>query len=460
MNIWKKMTRQASVQQYLKADVRFEKTLQARDLMALGIGAVIGTGIFILPGTVAATKSGPSVSLSFLLAALICATAAMCYAEFASALPVAGSAYSYGTIIFGQFIGWVIGWALVLEYMLAVATVSVGFSAYFNSLLKGFGCHLPATIAGPLNLGQHTYVNLISVLVVWLIGWMLSRGLQTSMRINDFMVIVKVLIIVLFVLFGLFYIRPHNWTPFTPFGSKGIVAGAATVFFAYLGFDAVSSSAPEVKNPQRNLPIGIIGTLIIATILYMAVSIVLTGMVPYTKLNVADPVAFALQLFHLNFVSGVISIGAMAGMFTMMVTMIYSSSRLVYAIGRDGLLPQFLGSLNAQHLPNHSLWIVTLIVSLLGGFINLDQLAELVNIGTLIAFSFVSLGIIPLRKRTDIQNDGFKVPFYPILPIISLILCLGLMTQLQSLTWIASLIWFAIGLVIYLGYGMNHSKIE
>lgn len=460
MNIWKKMTRQASVQQYLKADVRFEKTLQARDLMALGIGAVIGTGIFILPGTVAATKSGPSVSLSFLLAALVCATAAMCYAEFASALPVAGSAYSYGTIIFGQFIGWVIGWALVLEYMLAVATVSVGFSAYFNSFLKGFGWHLPAAISGPLNPGQHTYVNLIAVLVVWLIGWMLSRGLQTSMRINDLMVIVKVLIIVLFVLVGLFYIRPHNWTPFTPFGSKGIVGGAATVFFAYLGFDAVSSSAPEVKNPQRNLPIGIIGTLIIATILYMAVSIVLTGMVPYTKLNVADPVAFALQLFHLNFVSGVISIGAMAGMFTMMVTMIYSSSRLVYAIGRDGLLPQFLGSLNAQHLPNHSLWIVTLIVSLLGGFINLDQLAELVNIGTLIAFSFVSLGIIPLRKRTDIQNDGFKVPFYPILPIISLILCLGLMTQLQSLTWIASLIWFAIGVVIYLGYGMNHSKIE
>lgn len=460
MNIWKKMTRQASVQQYLKADVRFEKTLQARDLMALGIGAVIGTGIFILPGTVAATKSGPSVSLSFLLAALVCATAAMCYAEFASALPVAGSAYSYGTIIFGQFIGWVIGWALVLEYMLAVATVSVGFSAYFNSFSKGFGWNLPVAISGPLNPGQHTYVNLIAVLVVWLIGWMLSRGLQTSMRINDLMVIVKVLIIVLFVLVGLFYIRTHNWTPFTPFGSKGIVAGAATVFFAYLGFDAVSSSAPEVKNPQRNLPIGIIGTLIIATILYMAVSIVLTGMVPYTKLNIADPVAFALQLFHLNFVSGVISIGAMAGMFTMMVTMIYSSSRLVYAIGRDGLLPQFLGSLNAQHLPNHSLWIVTLIVSLLGGFINLDQLAELVNIGTLIAFSFVSLGIIPLRKRTDIQNDGFKVPFYPILPIISLILCLGLMTQLQSLTWIASLIWFAIGVVIYLGYGMNHSKIE
>ncbi|MCH4169822.1 MAG: amino acid permease [Lactobacillus sp.] len=461
MSVWEKMTRKANIHQYLKEDVKFQKTLKARDLMALGIGAVIGTGIFILPGTVAATTAGPGVILSFLVAAIICATAAMCYAEFASSLPVAGSAYSYGNIIFGQFIGWVIGWALILEYMLAVAAVSVGFSAYFSAFLKGFGLHLPQAISGAFDPSHGTYINVIAILVVWVIAWMLSKGMKSSMRINDFMVIVKIAIIILFVVVGFFYVKPSNWSPFLPFGSRGIVGGAATVFFAYLGFDAVSASAPEVKDPQRNLPVGIIGTLIIATILYMAVSTVLTGMVPFTKLNVADPVSFALQLVNLNGVAGIISVGAMAGMFTMMVTMIYSSSRLVYAIGRDGLLPKFLGNINANHLPNHSLITVTIIISLMGGFINIGQLAELVNIGTLIAFSFVSIGIIPLRKRHDIENtDGFKVPLYPVLPVVSLILCLALMTQLHVETWLASIAWFVVGLIIYLTYGMNHSNIK
>ncbi|MFD1672117.1 APC family permease [Agrilactobacillus yilanensis] len=461
MSVWEKMTRKANIHQYLSEDVKFQKTLKARDLMALGIGAVIGTGIFILPGTVAATTSGPGIILSFLVAALVCATAAMCYAEFASSLPVAGSAYSYGNIVFGQFIGWVIGWALILEYMLAVAAVSVGFSAYFGAFLKGFGLHLPAAISGAFTPGQGTYVNLVAILVVWLITWMLSRGMKSSMRINDIMVVVKILIIVLFIIVGFFYVKPSNWSPFLPFGKIGIFNGAATVFFAYLGFDAVSSSAPEVKEPQKNLPIGIIGTLIIATILYMAVSVILTGMVPYTKLNVADPVSFALQLVHLNGVAGIISIGAMAGMFTMMVTMIYSSSRLVYAIGRDGLLPKFLGKINDKnHLPNHSLITVTIIISLMSGFFNISQLAELVNIGTLIAFSFVSIGILPLRKRKDISNDGFKVPLYPVLPVISLGLCLYLMTRLQVATWIASLIWFVIGVIIYMSYGIRHSNLQ
>ena len=460
MSLWQKIMQKADVKQYLQEDIKFQKSLRAKDLMALGIGAVIGTGIFILPGTVAATVSGPGVILSFLIAAIVCATAAMCYAEFASALPVAGSAYSYGNIVFGQLIGWIIGWALILEYMLAVATVSVGFSAYFSAFLQGFGIKLPQAVSGPLNLQQHTYINLVAVIVVLLISAMLSRGMQTSMKINDWMVIIKIAIIAIFIAVGIFYVKPKNWSPFLPFGTSGVLTGASTVFFAYLGFDAVSSSAPEVKNPQRNLPIGIIGTLIIATILYMAVATVLTGMIPYTKLNVADPVAFALQFFHLNTVAGIISLGAMAGMFTMMVTMIYSSSRLVYAIGRDGLLPQFLGHINQKHLPNNSLIIVTIIIAIMGGFINLNQLAELVNIGTLIAFAFVSLGVLPLRQRRDIQNDGFKVPLYPVLPIISLLLCLYLMTQLKQITWIASAIWFLIGIVIYLTYSIRHSNLN
>ena len=241
----------------------------------------------------------------------------------------------------------------------------------------------------------------------------------------------------------------------------GVFGGAAAVFFAYLGFDAVSSSAAEVKDPKKNMPIGIIGTLIVATVLYVGVSIVLTGMVSYTKLDVADPVAFALQFVQLNWVAGIISIGALAGMFTMMVTMIYSSSRLIYSIGRDGLLPQFLGKLDKRGNPRNSLTIVTVIIAIMGGFVPLDQLTNLVNIGTLIAFLFVSYGIIPLRHNKEIQNNhGYQVPFYPVLPIVSVLLCLFMLSQLQAETWIASGIWFAIGLVIYFSYGMWHSKIN
>ena len=240
MSLWQKIMQKADVKQYLQEDIKFQKSLRAKDLMALGIGAVIGTGIFILPGTVAATVSGPGVILSFLIAAIVCATAAMCYAEFASALPVAGSAYSYGNIVFGQLIGWIIGWALILEYMLAVATVSVGFSAYFSAFLQGFGIKLPQAISGPLNLQQHTYINLVAVIVVLLISAMLSRGMQTSMKINDWMVIIKIAIIAIFIAVGIFYVKPKNWSPFLPFGTSGVLTGASTVFFAYLGFDAVS----------------------------------------------------------------------------------------------------------------------------------------------------------------------------------------------------------------------------
>ncbi|MFD1431774.1 APC family permease [Lacticaseibacillus yichunensis] len=455
MSFWQRALRKPDLAQTLQADHQLARTLTTRDLIALGIGAVIGTGIFILPGTVAATTSGPGITLAFLLAAVVCSLAAMCYAEFASALPVAGSAYAYGNIVFGQLFGWIIGWALILEYMLAVAAVSTSFAAYFRSLLAGFSVTLPQAISGSFAPAQGRYVDLIAVVVVLVIGLLLSRGLSTSMTINRLMVGVKLLIIALFVLVGCFYVRPTNWQPYLPFGAKGILAGASLVFFAYLGFDAVSASAPEVKDPQKTLPRGIIGTLIIATVLYMLVAIVLTGMVPYTKLNVADPVAFALNLIHQPKLAGVISIGALAGMFTMMMTMIYSSSRLVYAIGRDGLLPPFFGRV-VHHLPNHALWTVTVIIAVLGGLVPLTQLVNLVNIGTLIAFAFVSIGIIPLRRHKQIENTGFKVPGYPVVPILSFLFCLLLMSQLPLETWLMSLIWFGIGLVIYFSYGFWH----
>lgn len=452
--------RKESLANYLKVDSQFEKTLGAKDLLALGIGAVIGTGIFILPGTVAALKAGPSITLSFVIAALVCALAGMCYAEFAASIPVAGSAYSYGTIIYGELLGWLLGWALILEYVLAVAAVSTGWSAYFGSLIKGFGGHLPAAIAGPFDPQHGTYINLFAVIIVLLIGFLLNRGFKSSIRINNLMVFVKIAIILIFIGVGIFYVKPSNWQPYFPFGIHGTLAGASTVFFAYLGFDTVSASAAEVKNPAKNMPIGIIGTLIVATIFYVAVAVVLTGMVPYNELNVANPVSFALQLVHQNWIAGLLSVGALAGMTTMMISMIYGSSRLVYATGRDGLLPRLLGQLEGPHRsPKNALIVVTIFIALLGGFVPLDQLTNLVNMGTLFAFGLISLGVIPLRRRTDIPGNGFKVPGYPVIPTISVIACVYLISTLSLETWIGSAIWFAIGLIIYFSYGMRHSKL-
>ncbi|MFZ2352899.1 amino acid permease [Paucilactobacillus nenjiangensis] len=459
--MFSKFLRKESLDRYLESDRHFAKTLSAFDLIALGIGAVIGTGIFILPGTVAATTSGPGIILSFFFSAIVCALAAMCYAEFSSALPVAGSAYSYGNLVMGEIIGWILGWALILEYMLAVAAVSTGWAAYFNSFIEGFGLHVPKAISGSFDPAHGTYVNLVAVLIVVAISFLLSRGMSTSMKINNWAVIIKIAIILIFIVVGIFFVKPHNWHPFLPYKMSGVFQGAATVFFAYLGFDAVSSSAAEVKNPKRNMPIGIIGTLLVATILYMAVSVVLTGMVKYTHLDVANPVAFAMQVAHQDWAAGVISIGALIGMFTMMVTMIYSSSRLVYSIGRDGLLPTFLNKITEKHkIPLNALIAVTIIIAFMGGLVPLDQLTSLVNIGTLLAFTFVSFGIIPLRRRKDIKNEGgFKVPWYPVLPIVSGLACIAMLTQLQLETWVGAGIWFLIGLVIYFAYGFRHSKI-
>ncbi len=460
MSIMTRIFQKEQLNRYLETDKRFVKTMSAVDLLALGIGAVIGTGIFILPGTAAATTAGPGIIVSFVIAAIVCSTSAMCYAEFASALPVAGSAYSYGNLVYGEVIGWILGWALILEYVLAVASVSSAWGAYFGSFLQGFGINMPKAISGPFDPSQGTYGNLVAILIVLFIAWMLNHGLKTSVRMNNIIVGVKILIILLFIFVGAFYIKSANWHPFLPFGTNGVFKGAAMVFFAYLGFDAVSSSAAEVKNPKKNMPIGIIGTLIVATILYVGVAVVLTGMVKYTKLNVSDPVAFALQAVGRNEIAGIISLGALAGMFTMMVTMIYSSSRLIYSIGRDGLLPKFLGKIDKRGVPTNSMTTVIIVIAILGGFVPLDQLVNLVNIGTLIAFLFVSFGIIPLRRNKGIKNvGGFEVPWYPVFPVVSGLLCLYMLTKLKAETWIASGIWFLVGLVIYFAYGVAHSRI-
>lgn len=452
--------RKESLERYLGTDKHFVKTLGAFDLLTIGIGAVIGTGIFILPGTVAAKEAGPGVTLSFLIAALVCTLASMCYAELSSSIPVAGSAYSYGNILYGEVIGWILGWALILEYMLSVAAVSAGWASYFNSLLHSFGLHIPHHFEGPFDPLNDTYLNLWAVISVLLIGILLSRGMKASMKFNNAAVLIKIAIIFIFIGVGLFFIKPKNYQPFTPYGTTGVLRGATTVFFAFLGFDVVSSSAAEVKNPKKNMPIGIIGTLIVAALLYMGVSVVLTGMVNYKQLDVANPVAYALKVVNQGWVADLLSIGAIVGMSTMMLTMIYSSSRLIYSIGRDGLLPSFLGKIDKHGLPENALWIVTIVIAIMGGLFSLEELTSLVSIGTLLAFTFVSFGVILLRRRKDIPEGDFKVPFYPVIPILSGLACIGMMCFLSVKTYIFASIWFLFGLFIYCVYGYEHSKIS
>lgn len=452
--------RKESLERYLGTDKHFVKTLGAFDLLAIGIGAVIGTGIFILPGTVAAKEAGPGVTLSFLIAALVCTLASMCYAELSSSIPVAGSAYSYGNILYGEVIGWILGWALILEYMLSVAAVSAGWASYFNSLLHSFGLHIPHHFEGPFDPLNDTYLNLWAVISVLLIGILLSRGMKASMKFNNAAVLIKIAIIFIFIGVGLFFIKPKNYQPFTPYETTGVLRGATTVFFAFLGFDVVSSSAAEVKNPKKNMPIGIIGTLIVAALLYMGVSVVLTGMVNYKQLDVANPVAYALKVVNQGWVADLLSIGAIVGMSTMMLTMIYSSSRLIYSIGRDGLLPSFLGKIDKHGLPENALWIVTIVIAIMGGLFSLKELTSLVSIGTLLAFTFVSFGVILLRRRKDIPEGDFKVPFYPVIPILSGLACIGMMCFLSVKTYIFASIWFLFGLFIYCVYGYEHSKIS
>lgn len=456
MNIFRKQ----NVKTYLGEDIKFSRTLSAFDLVALGVGAVIGTGIFILPGTVAATTAGPGVSLSFLIAAVICVLSGMCYAEFASSIPVAGSAYSYGNIIYGEITGWLMGWALILEYMLAVATVAAGWSSYFTSFIKPFGVTIPKAFSGPFNPKGGVYFDLVAVVVIILISLLLAHGLKSSIKINNLAVIIKISIILIFIFVGLQFIKPANYHPFLPYKFSGVFRGATTVFFAFLGFDVVSSSAAEVKKPQKNMQIGIIGTLAVAVVLYMGVSLVLTGMVNYKDLNIANPVSFALEYVHQNWVAELLSLGAMIGMATMMLTMIYSSSRLIYAMARDGLLPHIFSKIDPKSkAPQLSLLAVTIIIALGAAFFSVEQLTNLVSFGTLFAFTLVSFGILKLRKRTNISNEGFKVPGYPIVPIISGLFCILMMCQLNADVYLLAAIWLVIGLIIYFAYGYKHSQL-
>ncbi|EUJ45432.1 amino acid permease [Listeria riparia] len=437
------------------------KTLGAFDLTMLGVGAVVGAGIFILPGKVASVVAGPGIIISFIIAGLACCLAALCYSEFASKLPIAGSAYTYSYHVFGEGIAWILGWSLLLEYGLAVAAIASGWASYVKSLLAGFSLHIPEAISGSYNPSKGVYFDLLAFLVIIVIGILLSLGIKESTRVNNIMVLVKVAVVVLFIIVGVFYVKPDNWTPFLPFGVSGVITGASTVFFAYIGFDAVSTASEEVKNPQRNMPIGIIASLAICTLLYILLSAVLTGIVPFADLEgISAPVAFALQAIGQNWFAGLLSLGAIVGMTTVILVMSYGGTRLLFAMGRDGLLPESFSKLGKRNTPVRNTLIFAILMGLVAGLVPLEQLAELINIGTLFAFSMVSLGIFFLRKNKDLPTDGFKTPLYPFVPALSFILCVYLILNLSAITWISFAVWFVIGLIVYFSYGRQHSKLK
>ncbi|MGF9860065.1 amino acid permease [Priestia endophytica] len=455
------LLKKKSITQLLKQgeSKTLEKTMGAFDLTLLGIGAVIGTGVLVLTGLVAANDAGPSVIISFILAAIVCGFAALCYAEFASTLPVSGSVYTYTYATIGESVAHLMGWTLLSVYILTTATVASGWSSYFNQFLEGFNLGLPkALVTIPADGG---IINLPAIMITLLITWLLSRGTKESKKVNNFMVLVKLVVIGLFVIVGAFYVKPENWTPFAPFGIEGIMAGSAAVFFAFLGFDALSTSAEEVKNPQRDLPIGIISSLVVCTIIYVLVCLVMTGVVPYTELNVPEAMAYVLHAVGQDAVAGIVTVGAIIGIMAVIFAYIYAATRILFSMSRDGLLPKSFSKTNKKTgAPVFSTWLIGIISSLIGGVVNLKELSNLANIGALLTFGMVGVGIIILRKTHPNLERGFRVPLVPVLPLVSCLCCLFLMVNLPGSTWLYFSGWLVLGIVVYFGYSRYHSKLQ
>jgi len=440
-----------------------KKVLGPTDLVLMGIGAIVGTGIFVLTGTGAVT-AGPALTISFVIAALACCFAALCYAEFASTVPVAGSIYTYSYATLGELVAWMIGWDLLLEYGLATSTVAVGWSGYFQSLLSGFGIALPdALSAAPgAREGVETLFNLPAFLIMMVLTAMLSLGMRESARANNVMVVIKIAVVLLFIAVGVGHVKPENWTPFMPFGAGSVMSAAALVFFAFIGFDAVTSAAEEVKNPARDLPIGIIGSLIVCAILYVVVAAIMTGIVPYMDFKGVDhPVSLALQVAGENWVAGFVDLAAILGMSTVILVMAYGQTRILYAMSRDGLLPKKLSTVHPKYgTPFFATWLVGIIFGLIAAVVPLNVLAELVNIGTLAAFTLVSIAVIVLRKKRPDLPRAFRCPAVPLVPILAIIFCIALMSFLSWHTWVAFGVWLAIGVVVYFGYARQRSLLN
>ncbi|MEK6318928.1 MAG: amino acid permease [Burkholderia gladioli] len=439
-----------------------KKALGAVDLTFLGIGAIIGTGIFVLTGT-GAVQAGPALMVSFIVAAIACGLSALAYAEFASTIPVAGSIYTYSYAALGELVAWIIGWDLMLEYSLAASAVSVGWSGYAQSLLKGFGVVLPTVLTAAPNSvpGVTTYFDLPAFVVMMAITTLLSVGIRESTRVNNLMVFIKVAVVLLVIAVGVFHVTPANWTPFMPHGWSGVFGAAAVMFFAFIGFDAVSSAAEEVKNPKRDLPIGIIASLGVCAVLYVTVAAVATGIVPSSQYaGITHPISYALQVAGQNWVAGFIDLGAVLGMLTVILVMTYGQTRITYAMSRDGLLPAVLSRVHPRfQTPFLATWIIGLLCALIAALIPLNVLAELINIGTLAAFSMVSIAVIVLRRTRPDLPRAFRCPGVPVVPVLAVAACVFLMLNLSAVTWKAFGIWLVIGLVIYFVYSRRNAKI-
>lgn len=435
---------------------RLKRSLGAFELMMLGVGVIIGSGLFVITGVAAAEQAGPALVLSFVLAGLACACAALCYGELASAIPASGSSYTFAYVGLGEVFGWFIGWCITLEYVVAMSAIAVGWSAYMSNIFSLLGLDLPKDlVTDPFSGG---IINIPAMFIVSMMACLQLRGTKTSARLNNVLVFVKLAVILVFIILIAKHIDPANYDPFMPFGWSGVFSGAAVVFFAFLGFDAIANSAEEVKNPQRDMPIGIIGSLVIATGLYIIVTLMLTGTVKYFEYEgVAAPVAYALNNVGIKWGSALVSVGAIAGLTTGVLVLLGSESRLIYSMSRDGLMPAGFSHVSENGVPKRAIICVWIAGLLLAGFVPIDRIAELCNIGTLWAFFMVSLTVIVLRRTRPELERGFRVPLVPFIPILSMALCAFLASQLDHITWVVFIIWTCCGMIIYFAYGREHS---
>lgn len=435
---------------------KLAKTLTAFDLTAIGIAILIGAGIFVLTGTAAATRAGPGVALSFILGGIGCGLTALCYSELAASVPTAGSAYAYTYISMGEAAAWTVGWALILEYTVGAITVAIGWAGYFTKMLAGLGIVLPEALTRGYFDGG--IVNLPAVGLIFLVTALLILGVKESARVATILVVIKMAVIALFLVLGTRHVKASNWSPFLPFGWKGVLSGTGMIFFSYIGFDAITTAAEETKNPQRDLAIGILGSLSICTLLYIAVSAVLTGMVPYAQLNHPAPVALALEHSGITWGNILVTLGAVVGLSSVVLVFMMGQPRIFMAMGRDGLMPRWLSAVHPRYqTPHRSILITSLVVALGSGTMPIHVAGEMTSIGTLCAFILVCLSVVVLRKTHPELPRSFKVPGSPWLPLGGVIICAVIMAGLSGATWLRFGLWLAAGWLIYAAYGYRNS---